>query len=292
MASTIQIGGQAVIEGVMMRGKRSMVVAVRTPKGTIVTQTSALSSWGDRWPVFKLPLFRGLAALADSLTIGISTLVYSANQASEEDEQLTAREMSLTVVGAVCIATLLFIVTPVLLTRFLRTLVPNNILLNVIEFSIRMAFFVGYVALISRLEDVQRIFAYHGAEHKTVHAYEAGLDLTVDNIRPMPTEHPRCGTSFIIIVFMVSMLFFVWIGYQNFLLRVLSRIVLLPIIAGVSYEIIRLAGKSKSPVLRAFCAPGMLLQRLTTKEPDDKQIQVAVSALEGVLKMEAPQTSV
>ncbi len=283
MAKPLQIGGQAVIEGVMMRGPGQYTVAVRTPDGMITTKKTALTTWGDRWPVFKLPIFRGLAALVESMSLGISTLVYSANQAGEEEEQLSRGEMNLTILVALVIGTLLFIITPVYLTRFLRTAIPSNFLLNVIEFSIRISFFILYVYLVSRMEDIQRVFAYHGAEHKAVHAYEAGLDLTVENVRKQSTLHPRCGTSFILIVFMVSMFFFVWIGWQSFLWRIVSRLLLLPIIAGVSYEIIRAAGRSRFFLLQWFCRPGMLLQKLTTREPDDGQIEVAIRALEGVI---------
>jgi uncharacterized protein YqhQ len=283
MAKPMQIGGQAVIEGVMMRGPGQYVAAVRTPDGAITTKRTDLKTWGDRWPLFKLPIFRGLAALVESMSLGISTLVYSANQAGEEEEQLSQGEMNMTILVALVIGTGLFIIAPVYLTRFMRAAIPSNLLLNIVEFSIRISFFILYVYLVSRMEDIQRVFAYHGAEHKAVHAYEAGLDLTVENVRKQSTLHPRCGTSFILIVFMVSMLFFVWIGWDSFFWRILSRLLLLPVIAGVSYEIIRAAGKSRFFLLQMFCKPGMMLQKLTTREPDDGQIEVAIRALEGVI---------
>ncbi len=288
MGQKHQIGGQAVIEGIMMRGPKSLAVAVRRADGRIATKISALSSWGDRWSVFKLPFFRGLAALVEALSLGVKTLLYSANESGAEEEEISEREMGLTVAVAFLIAVGLFMVLPVYLTRFLQTAIPHNAALNGIEFAIRMSLFVLYIVVISRADDVKRLFAYHGAEHKAVHAYEAGLDLTPENVQKQSTLHPRCGTSFILIVFMVSMLFFVWIGYDNFLIRVLSRLLLLPLIAGVSYEIVRLAGKSRSSLLRVFCLPGLALQKLTTREPDQGQIEVAVEALQAVLRKESP----
>ncbi len=286
MPKTLQIGGQAVIEGVMMRGPKEYAVAVRTPDGRITTKRTVLKTWGDRWPIFKLPILRGLAALAESMTLGINTLMYSASQAGEEEAQLSRTEINLTILVALVIGTGLFMVAPVLLTRLLRERITHNVILNGIEFGIRIGFFILYIYLVSRMEDIQRVFSYHGAEHKAVHAYEAGLDLTVDNVRRQSTLHPRCGTSFILIVFMVSMFFFLWIGWENLLWRVLSRILLLPVIAGVSYEIIRASGRSRFFLLQLFCKPGMMLQRLTTREPDDSQIEVAIQALKSVLAME------
>jgi uncharacterized protein YqhQ len=282
----LPIGGQAVIEGVMMRGRKRVAVAVRAPDGTVIVQNQPLAVWSDRWPLFRLPLLRGLAALVESLTLGLRSLIYSANMAGEEAEKLDSTEMGLTIAVSLAAGTLLFIVAPAVLARYLRAFVPNDILLNVIEFAIRISFFIGYILAISRMQEIGRLFEYHGAEHKAVHAYEAGLPLTVENVQPQSTLHPRCGTSFLLIVFSVSMFFFAFLGWSNLLLRILSRIALMPLIAGVSYEIIRIAGRNKSALVRAVVYPGMLLQKLTTREPDAAQMAVAIAALQGVLEKE------
>jgi len=281
------IGGQAVIEGVMMRGRSQIAIAVQTPEAGVVVQKQALATWGDRWSVFKLPLLRGLAAMVESMVLGLQSLVYSANMAGEEEEKLSSAEMGLTITVSLVAGILIFIAAPAVITRFLKPMIPYNIILNVIEFAIRITFFVGYILAISRMKEVQRLFEYHGAEHKTVHTYEAGLPLTVQNALEQSTLHPRCGTSFLLIVFIVSMFFFAFLGWSNILFRVLSRIALMPLIAGVSYEIIRVAGRNKSRLLSALVYPGLLLQKLTTREPDEEQLAVAIAALQGVLEKEA-----
>lgn len=287
MEKKFPIGGQAVIEGVMMRGRSQIAIAVQTPEAGVVVQKQALATWGDRWSVFKLPLLRGLAAMVESMVLGLQSLVYSANMAGEEEEKLSSAEMGLTITVSLVAGILIFIAAPAVITRFLKPMIPYNIILNVIEFAIRITFFVGYILAISRMKEVQRLFEYHGAEHKTVHTYEAGLPLTVQNALEQSTLHPRCGTSFLLIVFIVSMFFFAFLGWSNILFRVLSRIALMPLIAGVSYEIIRVAGRNKSRLLSALVYPGLLLQKLTTREPDEEQLAVAIAALQGVLEKEA-----
>lgn len=286
MEKKFPIGGQAVIEGVMMRGRKRIAVAVRTPASELIVRKQPLAAWSDRWPAFKLPLLRGLAALVESMALGLQTLVYSASMAGEEEEKLSSTEMGMTIAVSLAAGILLFIVAPAVLTRYLRTAIPNNIVLNIIEFAIRIAFFVGYILAISRMKEVERLFEYHGAEHKAVHAYETGLPLTLENVRPQSTLHPRCGTSFLLVVFIVSMFFFAFLGWSSILLRVLSRVALMPLIAGVSYEIIRIAGRNKSKLLQVLVYPGMLLQKLTTREPDEQQLAVAIAALQGVLEEE------
>ncbi len=287
MEKKFPIGGQAVLEGVMMRGKAAVGIAVRTPSGDIAVRRQALSSWGERWPVFKLPLLRGLASLLESMLLGMNSLMDSANLAGEEEEKLSNTEMGFTVALSLVVGTLLFIALPAVLTRYLKAVIENNIVLNALEFGIRIALFVGYILAISRLKEVQRLFQYHGAEHKAVSAYEAGLPLTIDNTRTQTTLHPRCGTSFILVVFTVSMFLFAFVPNTSLWYRVATRIALMPLVAGISYEIIRLAGRSHSPLVRLIVYPGMLMQKLTTREPDDRQQEVAIAALQLVLDKEA-----
>jgi uncharacterized protein YqhQ len=282
-------GGQAVIEGVMMRGGETVAIAVRKPNREIVVHKTTIYPAARRWPILKLPILRGVVALVESLSIGIGALTYSANQAAEEEEQLSAREMALSVVIALAVGAGLFIVLPTVLVRLLNPQAAQGtrvIYLNLLEGAIRIGIFLLYIIGISLLKDIQRFFAYHGAEHKVIHAYEAGKPLTTEEILPMSPLHPRCGTAFLLYVMVVSILVFSLLGWQSLAVRVLSRLALLPVVAGLAYELIRLGGRVKSPLLRLVLGPGLLLQRLTTREPDAGQIEVAVRALEAVLAEE------
>lgn len=281
------VGGQAVIEGVMMRGQDKIAVAVRQPDGEISIDVNPVSSIRDKYPALKKPLLRGVVALFESLYDGMKALAYSAQVSGEDDEQLSSREMVMTIAGSVLLAVGLFIVLPTWSMRFLHNLTDDPMLLNLAEGVLRMVIFLTYIAVISSMNDIQRVFQYHGAEHKTIYTYEAGLPLAVENVRPFSTLHPRCGTNFLMIVMLISMFIFTFLGWPDLLERIASRVVLMPVIAGVSYEIIRFAGAHADNRLVHFAImPGLLLQKLTTREPDDSQIEVAIASLKAVLPPE------
>ncbi len=281
------VGGQAVIEGVMMRGQDKIAVAVRQPDGEISIDVNPVSSIRDKYPVLKKPLLRGVVALFESLYDGMKALAYSAQVSGEDDEQLSSREMVMTIAVSVLLAVGLFIVLPTWSMRFLHNLTDDPMLLNLAEGVLRMVIFLTYIAVISSMNDIQRVFQYHGAEHKTIYTYEAGLPLAVENVRPFSTLHPRCGTNFLMIVMLISMFIFTFLGWPDLLERIASRVVLMPVIAGVSYEIIRFAGAHADNRLVHFAImPGLLLQKLTTREPDDSQIEVAIASLKAVLPPE------
>lgn len=293
------IGGQAVIEGVMMRGPVYLATAVRRPDGGIEVRKEPFSSVVERYPLLKLPFVRGTVALLESLVYGLQALSFSAQAAGEEEEQLSTRELVLTMIFSFTLAIGLFVVLPTFAARYLHAAVTEPVWLNLLEGALRLVLFLGYVAAISSMKDIQRVFQYHGAEHKTIYAYEAGEELTVANVRRHSTLHPRCGTNFLLIVMVVSILLFAFLGWPDLWLRIVSRIVLLPVVAGIAYEIIRYAGRhvGESAWVRLVVLPGMWLQKLTTREPDDAQIEVAITALQAVLPAqeqsagEAPATS-
>ena len=281
------VGGQAVIEGVMMRGQDKIAVAVRQPDGEISVDVNPVSSIRDKYPILKKPLLRGVVALFESLYDGMKALAYSAQVSGEEDEQLSTKEMVMTIATSVLLAIGLFIVLPTWSMRFLHNLTEDPMLLNLAEGVLRMVIFLVYIAAISSMNDIQRVFQYHGAEHKTIYTYEAGLPLQVENVRPFSTLHPRCGTNFLMIVMLISMFIFTFLGWPDLVERIASRVVLMPVIAGVSYEIIRFAGAHADNQLVHFAImPGLLLQKLTTREPDDSQIEVAIASLKAVLPPE------
>lgn len=284
------VGGQAVLEGVMMRGKDKIAVAVRQPNGEIVVDVNPVSSIRDKYPILKKPLLRGVIALFESLYDGMKALAYSAQVSGEEEEQLTPREMLMTIATSVALAIFLFIIIPTWSMRFLHQLTNDPMALNLAEGLLRMVIFLTYITAISSMKDIQRVFQYHGAEHKTIYTYEANLPLTVENVRPWTTLHPRCGTNFLMIVMLISMFIFTFLGWPSLLERILSRVLLMPVIAGVSYELIRFAGKhNDNPLVHAAIMPGLLLQKLTTREPDDSQIEVAIASLKAVLPEEELQ---
>ena len=278
-----RIGGQAVIEGIMMRHQNRLAVAVRTPANEISLYEETLHPLGEKYPVFKLPILRGVVAFIEALVIGVRTLTISANLAMpEEEEELSGWQLTLTVGAALLLGIGLFFLLPTLLVRFFETtLTSQQILLNLLEGCIRLCIFLLYLFLVSRLKEMQRVFAYHGAEHKVIACFEAGEALTPENARKYTTLHPRCGTSFLLIVMTVSIVLFSFFGWPDPLQRLLLRLALLPLVAGISYELIQLAGR-----YRFFCsltAPGLWLQRLTTREPDDAQLEVAIKSIEAVL---------
>jgi uncharacterized protein YqhQ len=283
-------GGQAVIEGVMMRGKRKMAVAVRRTPEEIVFDLRDVNSLTERYRFLRLPFIRGVVAMIESMVEGIKTLTYSANQVvegEEEGETLSPWELRLSVAFALVAGTALFALLPAGLAHLVKEYVPGFFLQNLLEGIIRIVIFLAYVVAIAFMEDIQRVFQYHGAEHKTIHAYEAGEELTPENAQKYSTLHPRCGTSFLLFVMVISILVFSLTGETGLWMRLLSRILLLPVVAGVSYEFLKLTGKYQHIwLMRLFSMPGLYLQKLTTRQPDDSQLEVAIFALQKVMAAE------
>jgi len=279
----LTVGGQAVIEGVMMRGPKLVSTAVREPSGQISVKVDPVSSISDRYPILKKPMLRGVIALGESLVLGLKSLSYSAQKAGDEDEQLSDKELVMTILFSLGLAILLFVIIPTAAAKYIDASFTNPILLNLLEGGLRLGIFLVYIYGISRMKDIQRVFKYHGAEHKTIHAYEAGVELTVENVQKYSTLHPRCGTAFLLIVMVVSIIMFAFLGWPDLWLRILSRVILLPVVAGISYEIIRFAGKSQNPLVHIAILPGLWLQKITTSQPDDDMVEVAIQALEAVL---------
>jgi uncharacterized protein YqhQ len=277
-------GGQAVMEGVMMRGLRQATVAVRTPDGTIVYRDRALNV-ARRTLWARFPLLRGIQMLGDALLIGIWALSFSANASAGEDEQqLSSKEIGGLVTTSLAMSVGLFFVLPLLLASLIARLGLNTIGRELVDGALRLAVFVGYLLLIRRSQDIRRVFAYHGAEHKTVNAYEAGAPLTPASVRRFPLIHPRCGTSFLLVVILISIILFSFVGGLPFWARLVSRIVFVPVIAGIGYELLRLsAAHYHRAWVRTLVAPTLALQKLTTEEPDDEMLEVAIFALKRVL---------
>lgn len=276
------IGGQAVIEGVMMKGPQSIATAVREPSGCITVRVEPVRSLGDRYPILKKPLLRGVVALGEALVYGMKALSFSAQAAGEEGEELSKKEIALTMLAAFGLAVLLFVVLPTYATKFVQGSVQDPRWLNLFEGLLRLSVFFAYVGIISSMADIRRVFQYHGAEHKTIYAYEAGIPLEVGSIRHYSRLHPRCGTNFLLIVMVVSIFMFAFLGWPDIWLRIASRIIMLPLVAGISYEIIRFAGNCDHPFVTLCMKPGLWLQYMTTREPSDDQIEVAIKALEAV----------
>ena len=266
----------------MMKGPTRIATAVREPSGNIAVRVEPVHSLGDRFPLLKKPLLRGVIALGEALVYGIRALSFSAQAAGEEGEELSSKEIALTMLAAFGLAVLLFVVLPTYATKFIQSVVSEPYLLNLFEGVLRLTIFFTYVGVISSLSDIRRVFQYHGAEHKTIYAYEAGIPLEIESIRKYSRLHPRCGTNFLLIVMVVSIFMFAFLGWPDLWLRILSRVVLLPLVAGISYEIIRFAGSCDNPLVAMLMKPGLWLQYMTTREPSDDQIEVAVRALEAV----------
>jgi uncharacterized protein YqhQ len=282
---SFQYGGQAVIEGVMMRGPALCSVAVRRPDRTIVLRKSPVGSLTNKYPWLKWPFLRGIVVLIESLIMGIEALTYSASQAMEEEEgEIGSFALALTVLVALALAIFLFIVLPTGLTHYIVNQEWSSLVQNLAEGIIRLVVFLGYVVIISRMPDIKRVFQYHGAEHKVINAFEASGELVVSNVKQYSTFHPRCGTSFLLIFLVISIFLFSLLGQQVLWWRVISRILLLPVLAGVSYELLKFTAKYPDFFLcRIIMAPGRWLQGLTTNEPDEAQIEVAISALQAVV---------
>ena len=303
-ACPTKIGGQAVIEGIMMKGEDRSAVVVRLPDGSMHITTEKLKK---RSVAYKVPIIRGVMIFVDSLVTGMRTLMRSAevlesammNESSEEEEEagpfsrwLEERfgekaVITFTLISAVVMAiaftVLIFIIAPTWVMDFFGHWIKNSIVLNLVEGVFRIILFVVYIVLISRMKDIRTVFRFHGAEHKCIHCYENDLELTPSNCKTFETLHPRCGTSFLMFVFVISLLLFSLLGWPDLFMRIVSRLLLIPIIAGLSYELLRWAGSSVSPVVMILSVPGLLLQRLTTLEPDEDQLKVAIAALKAVL---------
>ncbi len=285
------VGGQAVIEGVMMKGAEDVSIAVRKPDGEIIVKKEKLKN--NRKKISKIPILRGIYTFVDSMVMGVSALIYSADfveveeeekkKPSKLDEFLEKNIVWISVVISVVFSVGLFILLPTVLVGVFKNFTDNNLILNGIEGIVRIVIFLGYILAISRMKDIRRVFEYHGAEHKSIFCYEHGEELTVENVRKYGRLHPRCGTSFLFIVMIVSILLFSMFSWSGVLMRLLIRILFIPVVAGIYYEIIKWAGRSQSKLSCIVSAPGMWLQKLTTREPDDKQIEVAVEALKSVL---------
>ncbi|MBS3782833.1 MAG: DUF1385 domain-containing protein [Anaerolineae bacterium] len=284
MEQSFNYGGQAVIDGVMMRGSQSMAVALRRPEGDIVVETEPLNEMLYRGPISRIPFLRGLVMLWDALGLGMKALMMSADVAVGEEASLSGPASWGTAVFGIGLGVGLFMLLPSFLAGLLAPLLPSEWLISLVEGVFRLILVVGYIWAIGHMPDIERVFAYHGAEHKTINAYEAGRDLTVEDIRSFPKAHARCGTSFLLTLVALSVLLFAPLDPPSLLWRLVSRLALLPVLTGISYEFIRLTGRfADRPWMQVLIKPNLALQRLTTREPDDGMIEVAISALRAVL---------
>ena len=301
------IGGQAVIEGVMMRGPKESAIAVRKPDGEIIVEKKPINSFVQKFKINKIPFVRGVFSFIESLVEGTKALMFSAEFYDIEDEEDKKKKEEMSeeeldaynkkndkmMTGAIFASVLIalvfsigvFMLLPTFLVGLLRdyTSINNNVFMTFLEGVIRILIFLIYILAVSRMKDIRRVFEYHGAEHKTIFCYEAGEELTVENVKKQKRLHPRCGTSFLILVMIISIIMFSFISWDNPVQRVIIRLLLLPVVAGVSYELIKFAGRHNGVVVRVISAPGMWLQKITTNEPDESQIEVAITALKSVL---------
>ena len=297
---TTLIGGQAVMEGVMMRAPQSYCVAVRKPNGEIVTETKPLAKVSDKYPIFKYPVLRGLGTLGQAMSLGIKALQFSANAALEEEQKKSGKTekplsgwvMGLNLAFSLAFFFFLYKFVPLWLTTQAQKAAPsleNQILFNLVDGVIRILIFLTFLYALSRFRDIHRVFEFHGAEHRVVFNFESGSNVNVDNAQKFVTWHPRCGTSFLIVVMIISMCVYALLPVQGFGPKLLSRLLLMPVIAGLSYEVIRFAAKRPGSLLRLMTAPGLWLQRITTQTPADDQTAVAIRALEGAMELEREQ---
>ncbi len=282
-------GGQALIEGVLMRGKKYLAASFRKPDGSIETVSEELTGI-YKSKITKIPLLRGLVSLWDSLGLGMKYLSISANMQTGEDEKITPVEMVLTMIVALLLAVVLFFVGPALLGKLLEDWLHLPMWVsNALEGVLRLAVVIGYMLLVSRMEDIKRVFRYHGAEHKTINCYEKGLEMTVENARVQSRQHPRCGTAFMVTVVIISVLLFIIIGpfTKSLLSRLLSRLLLIPVIAGISYEFIFFTARHlDNPIVKFLAKPNLAVQNITTAEPDDSMLEVALASFEKMLALE------
>jgi uncharacterized protein YqhQ len=281
MALSFSYGGQAVLEGVMMRGPRSRAVAVRTFSGRVHVEVIPGTPWHTRSRLYRWPVVRGIVGFAETLAIGVEALLLSANLSEDPGDHLDKREAVLTVALAMVLVIGLFILLPTVLVPVIGR--AFGMAPHLVEGGLRVLILTGYLAAISRMREVRRVLEYHGAEHQVIHAWEHGRPLEVAEVRQFALLHPRCGTSFLVMVALLSVLLFSFFGWPSLWQRILLRLSLLPVVAGLSYEVIRWAGRSRSPWVQALVWPGLQLQKLTTRPPDDGQVQVAVTALQAVI---------
>ncbi len=289
MEKSFHYGGQAVIEGVMMRGKKSLAISVRQPNGELNTVRQPLASI-YKGRLRETPLIRGIIALVETLVLGTRSLLHSAQVAAAEEggEKIPTALLWGTVAVSLALGVALFFMVPLFATRYLiDPYIGSALLSNVLEGLIRIGIFIAYLKLISLIPDIKRVFAYHGAEHKVVNAYEAGVPLEVEAVKNYSTAHARCGTAFLFIVLIVAIFVFALVGQPTLWIRILSRIVLIPVIAVISYEIMKFgAGHTNNKIVRVLLAPGLMLQAITTREPDDSQLETAISALNEVIEID------
>ncbi len=293
------VGGQAVMEGVMMRAPHSYCVAVRRPSGEIVTEEMPVARMSEKYPIFKYPILRGLGTLGQAMSLGIKALRYSANVAlqtpetqSEKPAEISSWALTLNVILSLGFFLFLYKFVPLYLVTSLGKWYPalnGRLAFNLADGLLRMGIFLTFLLLVSRSKDIHRVFEYHGAEHKVVFNYESGKPVNIANAQMFSTFHPRCGTSFLLVVMVISMIVYALVPYNTFGMRLLSRIVLLPVIAGLSYELIRFAAKRRGSFMALLTAPGLWLQRVTTQPPSDDQAAVAIAALDHAMSLEAKQ---
>jgi uncharacterized protein YqhQ len=287
--SEFHYGGQAVIEGVMMRGRQHMAVAVRRPSGEIYVHSEPLSGWIYTHPLAKWPFVRGLTMLWDQLVLGIRALMFSADVALEEEGvEFGGPVMWGTVLFSLLLGVALFVIVPMLLVGLVDRYITTALLSNLAEGLVRVLFYLAYLLAVSRMPDIRRVFAYHGAEHKTVNAHEAGVPLTTEGVRPFTTAHSRCGTSLLLIVLALFVLLSALMGRPPLVWRLLSRLVLIPVVTALAYEFVKFTVRNQDRAwVRLLIAPGFWLQRLTTREPDETMIEVSIAALQRVLQEDA-----
>ena len=295
--SNVYVGGQAVIEGVMMQSKDKRAIAVRQSNGKITLKKSNIKSWINEKKINKIPFIRGSFILIETMIEGIKSLNFS-SEFFMDDEQEDAFDrfikkifkdkandviITISLVLSLLLSVGIFILIPTAIGGIFSKIINNKFILNLIEGIIRISILFAYIVIISKNSDIKRVFEYHGAEHKSIHCYESGLELTVENARKFTTLHPRCGTNFLFIVMATSIILFSFFGWPNPLLRIAMRILFVPIVAGISYEIIKFLGKYDNKLTKIVAYPGMMLQKFTTKEPDDEQLEVALTALKAVI---------
>jgi uncharacterized protein YqhQ len=285
-------GGQAVLEGVMMRGRDHWAVAVRRPDASVHVESHRIRSIGDRIRILRRPLLRGVIALGQALSIGLRALTISANQSVEDENQLSTSQMAISMTLAFVVFTAVFIVGPFVGFRLLRHSVSSGIARNLLEGLVRVLLFLGYIALIGRLKEIRRVFQYHGAEHKTIAAFEHQDRLEPDAVDRYSTLHVRCGTNFLLIVMVLAIIVYALFPAKGLLWGILSRVIAIPLIAGISFELLRLGARyTDAPVMRAIMAPGLWLQKITTRPPDHSQIEVAIASFQEVLRREAEEAA-
>jgi uncharacterized protein YqhQ len=296
----ILVGGQAVLEGVMMRAPHSYCVAVRKADGRLVTEEKPLHRMSEKYPIFRLPVFRGVGTLVQAMTLGVNALQFSANAALDEGElkdgkkpvEISSGAMTATLVGNLLFFVALYKFVPLLLATQLGRMVPSlsgRFATNMMDGGIRIAIFLLFLFALSRFKDIRRVFQYHGAEHKVVFNYESGRPVTVENAQKFVTFHPRCGTSFMLVMLVIAMIIYALIPVDGFWIKFAARLAMLPVIIGLSYEIIRFAAKRQGTLMGLLSAPGLWLQRITTQPPDDSQAAVAIHALQGAMELEQKQ---